>query len=389
MPLVIYADVLVVVNLYVDFFLLWCVKKALGLRARARRLVLGALAGALGGPCWPCPRGQPGWLSFLLGAATALGAAGAAFAPLAPRMFAKAALCLWLFSFLLAGFCLFAIRFFAPRSLAVVGSAVYFDLSLPLLFCLTCGAYGAFLGLSPGAAPGRGGGPELCHRRGAPGAAGGALRQGGHGQRPEGALLRAAGGGVPGGPAGGGGPRLAPRLGGRGRPRRRKSRACGWCPLPAWGAPGCCRPSGRSGWTAARTGKPLDCYVALYPGQLSAGEYDALFNPDLFPEEAGGGINRRKNGGSVMYSRMFWEMAGRARAPAGQAPPPVGRGGVPLHQRAGDAAPAPHERGGGGGVREHTPGEARGPGSPSSPTTCGWWCTSPRSLRAPGPGWRT
>ena len=47
MPLVIYADVLVVVNLYVDFFLLWCVKKALGLRARARRLVLGALAGAL------------------------------------------------------------------------------------------------------------------------------------------------------------------------------------------------------------------------------------------------------------------------------------------------------------------------------------------------------
>ena len=39
--------------------------------------------------------------------------------------------------------------------------------------------------------------------------------------------------------------------------------------------------------TAGKTGKPLDCYVALYPGRLSAGEYDALFNPDLFPEEAG------------------------------------------------------------------------------------------------------
>ena len=41
--------------------------------------------------------------------------------------------------------------------------------------------------------------------------------------------------------------------------------------------------------TAGKTGKPLDCYVALYPGQLSAGEYDALFNPDLFPEGAGVG----------------------------------------------------------------------------------------------------
>ena len=193
----------------------------------------GALAALLA-----LPPGQPGWLSFLLGAATALGAAGAAFAPLAPRMFAKAALCLWLFSFLLAGFCLFAIRFFAPRSLAVVGSAVYFDLSLPLLFCLTCGAYGAFwvfrrvLPRDAGAARSCAIAVEHQGRRG------GALRQGGHGQRPAGALLRAPVVVCQADRLAGVAPDGLLAWGRGGRPPRSRPRACGWCPLPAWGGAG-------------------------------------------------------------------------------------------------------------------------------------------------------
>ena len=27
-------------------------------------------------------------------------------------------------------------------------------------------------------------------------------------------------------------------------------------------------------------------------------------------------------------------------------------------------------------------------GVPGSPTTCGWWCTSPRNSKAPAPAWR-
>ena len=68
----VYADVLVIVNLYIDFFLLWCVKKALGLSAKRRRLALGALLGGIvqrrgvnavpagssrWGRCSPCPAG--------------------------------------------------------------------------------------------------------------------------------------------------------------------------------------------------------------------------------------------------------------------------------------------------------------------------------------------
>ena len=161
-------------------------------------------------------------------------------------MFAKAALCLWLFSFLLAGFCLFAIRFFAPRSLAVVGSAVYFDLSLPLLFCLTCGAYGAFWVLRR-VLPRDAGAARSC-----------AIAVEHQGRRAElfakadtGSGLREPFSGLPVVVC------QADRLAavapagllawGQGEAAPEAARACGWCPLPAWGAPGCCRPSGRSG----------------------------------------------------------------------------------------------------------------------------------------------
>ena len=43
----VYADVLVIVNLYVDFLLLWCTKRALHIRAKPWRLAAGGLIGAL------------------------------------------------------------------------------------------------------------------------------------------------------------------------------------------------------------------------------------------------------------------------------------------------------------------------------------------------------
>ena len=55
----VYADVLVIVNLYIDFFLLWCVKKALGLSAKRRRLALGALLGGIVSLAALLP--MPGW----------------------------------------------------------------------------------------------------------------------------------------------------------------------------------------------------------------------------------------------------------------------------------------------------------------------------------------
>ena len=136
----VYADVLAVTNLYVDFFLLWCVRRSLHLRVRNRRLALGAAVGAACSLVCLLPQ-QPLWLARLWGGGSAALTTAAAFCPLSRRGFLRAFLCFWAFSFLLAGFFLFLIRWFAPRNLAVVGRAVYVDLSPLLLFLFTAAAY--------------------------------------------------------------------------------------------------------------------------------------------------------------------------------------------------------------------------------------------------------
>ncbi len=286
----VYADVLVIVNLYIDFFLLWCVKKALGLSAKRRRLALGALLGGIVslGALLPLP----GWASLLLGVFTALGVTAAAFLPARPGLFALEALCFWAASLLLAGFFLFLLRFFAPGHIAVLGQVVYFDLSLPLLFFFTCGAYGVLSVLRR----------LLPHTLSAGRCGYLRIEEGGaavevYAKADTGSALREPFSGLPvivceaaaveklfpaGLPADlsqlvdapAGKFRLVPydSLGGKGL-------------LPAF------RPR-----RAALKGddRPLDCYVALDPRPLSAGQFQALYNPDQFPEAAGWGNPKSK-----------------------------------------------------------------------------------------------
>ena len=142
MAVTIYGDVLVIVNLYVDFFLLWCTQRTLQLRCKTWRMVLGALAGAL--CALECLLPQPQWVSLLWGVLSAILTTAVTFYPLSLRGFVKTALCFWAFSLVLAGFFLFLIRWAAPRNVAVVGHAVYFGLSPLLLFLFTGGAYLVF-----------------------------------------------------------------------------------------------------------------------------------------------------------------------------------------------------------------------------------------------------
>ncbi len=284
----IYADILVTVNLYVDFFLLWCVKKFLGLRVRNRRLVLGALAGAALSLTALLPEPPPP-VSLILGLLTALAVTAAAFAPLKSRMFWKAAVCFWVFTLLLAGFFLFLLRFFAPKSVAVLGSVVYFDLSPLLLFLFTCGAYLAFSlaqRLLPGRSQSLGCRWLVVENNGAQvriyakADTGNALREPFSGlpalvcqaknlkaAAPAAVLEFLETGEVKADTGQGEGLRLTPfeSLGGAGV-------------LPAF------RPESVRD---EKTGAVLDCYVAACSQPLSAGQFDALYNPDLFPEQAG------------------------------------------------------------------------------------------------------
>ena len=145
MAVTVYADVLVIVNLYVDFFLLWATRRVLQLRAKPWRLAAGALVGGL--CALACLLPQPWWASLLWGGVSAAAVTAAAFCPLSRRGFLKTALCFWVFSLGLAGLCLFLIQWAGAPSLAVVGHTIYLDLSLPLLFACTAGAYGVLWAL--------------------------------------------------------------------------------------------------------------------------------------------------------------------------------------------------------------------------------------------------
>ena len=250
----VYADVLAVTNLYVDFFLLWCVRRSLHLRVRNRRLALGAAVGAACSLVCLLPQ-QPLWLALLWGGGSAALTTAAAFCPLSRRGFLRAFLCFWAFSFLLAGFFLFLIRWFAPRNLAVVGHAVYLDHQSRRFLVEQ---NGKSVQIRARADTGNtlrepfSGLPVLVCT---PSALGEAVPAG-----LAGLLER----GEPPGP--GSSLRLVPfeSLGGSGvLPAFRPERVL-------------CLPEK----------EPVSCYVALWERGFAAGPYQALYNPDQFPELA-------------------------------------------------------------------------------------------------------
>lgn len=138
--MVIYADILFLVNLYIDFFLIVCVKKFLRLQVPGFRLFLGALAGAFSSLCALLPV-LDGILSVLVGIASAFLITAAAFAPTRLFAYLKAAAAYWLFSFLFAGFFLLLSNLLPLQNLTVRNGTVYFGISPVMLFVFTLLAY--------------------------------------------------------------------------------------------------------------------------------------------------------------------------------------------------------------------------------------------------------
>ena len=136
--MVIYADILFLVNLYVDALLLTLVRRFLGLTLSTKRWLLAAALGGAFGFTALLPS-LPGGVLLLLGLLEAALLTAAAFAPLTWQMLLKAAFSLFLFAAALSG--LLALVPF--QGVLVSNTAVYYPLSAPLLIGLTCLAYGA------------------------------------------------------------------------------------------------------------------------------------------------------------------------------------------------------------------------------------------------------
>ena len=139
--MVIYADVLLAVNWWVDFLLLLAVRRFLAIGARPWRLIVGALLGGVFSFSLFLPP-MAAWLSLLLKLAAAGLMILTAFGWRGRRRFLKALFLLFGLSAGLSGLCSALYYFAAPRDLVVYNGVVYYAVSPWLLLGLTVLCYG-------------------------------------------------------------------------------------------------------------------------------------------------------------------------------------------------------------------------------------------------------
>lgn len=139
--MVIYADVLLAVNWWVDFLLLLAVRRFLGFGARPWRLIVGALLGGVFSFSLFLPP-MAVWLSLMLKLAAAGLMILTAFGWRDRRRYLKALFLLFGLSAGLSGLCSALYYFAAPRDLVVFNGVVYYAVSPWLLLGLTVVCYG-------------------------------------------------------------------------------------------------------------------------------------------------------------------------------------------------------------------------------------------------------
>lgn len=136
----VYLDVLVAVNIFVDFFLLLATRRLLHIRAPYYRLILGGAAGGAASLAALLPR-LPPLLNLLLDAAAAAAMVFLAFGRARVPDFIKRVAVYFAMSFLFSGIMLFVCTVFKPGGVAVFNDVVYFNISPVLLIILTLLCY--------------------------------------------------------------------------------------------------------------------------------------------------------------------------------------------------------------------------------------------------------
>ena len=138
--MIVYADMLLAVNWWIDFLLLLGVRRFMGIGARPWRLVVGSLVGALFSLVLLLPP-MAVWLSLLLKLLAAGLMVLVAFGWHSRRRYIRSLLLLFGLSAGLSGLCSALYHFAAPRDLFVVNGVVYYAVSPWLLLGLTVLCY--------------------------------------------------------------------------------------------------------------------------------------------------------------------------------------------------------------------------------------------------------
>ncbi len=141
---VIYLDVLLSVNLFINYFLLLTTAKFLGIPYRKIRLLIGAFAGAFFSLVILLPS-IPFFCNLLLKIPMAAAMVFAAYRFISWRSFGKQLVCLYGVSFSFAGIMMALSYCFQPSGLLIKNSAVYIAVSPILLLLVTVACYFALI----------------------------------------------------------------------------------------------------------------------------------------------------------------------------------------------------------------------------------------------------
>lgn len=139
---VIYLDVLLALNLFIDFLLLTATAAWRHLPHRRGRVVLGAIVGAATACAVLLPV-MTWWQQLLFDVAAAAAMCRVAFRWNGWTVFGKTVATLWALSAALGGVCTILWQVFSPAGFQVINGVVYYDIPPLTLILLTVVSYGA------------------------------------------------------------------------------------------------------------------------------------------------------------------------------------------------------------------------------------------------------
>lgn len=137
---VIYVDVLITVNIFIDFFLILCTKRSLHINAPLKRMIFGSLTGGALSLAALAPR-----LIFPINILVDISGAAlivfVVFGKCRAKTYIKRVAVFFSYSFSFCGITMFFCTVFKPSGAAVYNDVVYFNISPVLLIILTLLCY--------------------------------------------------------------------------------------------------------------------------------------------------------------------------------------------------------------------------------------------------------
>ena len=145
--MIVYVDILIVLNLIVDYFLLLAVGAIIRRKAKFWRLLAASIEGSIFSLYIFLPQ-SPLFTEIAVRVLFCIIMAGSAFGFISFKEFLRAAGAFFAVSCLYAGIMMSVWKLFSPRGMVVNNSVVYFDISALALICFTVAFYFLFMVLS-------------------------------------------------------------------------------------------------------------------------------------------------------------------------------------------------------------------------------------------------